>query len=287
MEDALPTFIDMLATGMETLDKVLIALRPTFDYIWNNVLVPIGGFTGEVLLWAIDMIKSAFGGLAELFVTHGDKIKVILQAVGRAMELLWIDVGKPTIQFIMGGLRTLLQYIINIVGDVIDVLAGIIEFIAGVFTRDWERAGDGLVDIFKGIVNGIIDIFEGIVNTIIDGMNSLSFEIPDWVPEWAGGGSRFGFDLERLDLPRLADGAVIQGGQPFAAILGDQRFGQTNIETPLATMIEAFKQAQAENGGTGGGSYTFVAQLNGKTIFQETVRQNQMQYKATGKNAFA
>ena len=69
------------------------------------------------------------------------------------------------------------------------------------------------------------------------------------------------------------------------AILGDQPSGQTNIETPLATMVDAFKQAMSETGGTGG-SYTFVAQLDGRTIFKETVRQDQMQYKATGKGAF-
>lgn len=87
----------------------------------------------------------------------------------------------------------------------------------------------------------------------------------------------------QVSLPRLANGAVIQGGKPFAAILGDQSRGQTNIETPLATMIEAFKQAQAENGG---GNYTFVAQLDGREIFRETVRQDRMYQNTHGQSAF-
>ena len=282
LEEALPEFIDMLAAGMEALDKVLVALKPTFDYIWKNILAPMGEFTGEVLLWAIDMIKKAFKELAELFVVKGDEINLIIQSLGKAIELWWSARVKPVFQFVMGALGTILEYATKVVGDIIDILVGIIDFVTGVFTGDWEKAWNGLVEIFRGILNGIIDIYEGIVNGIIDGLNHISIEIPDWVPEL--GGQTFGFNLERLDLPRLAEGAVIQGGKPFAAILGDQRAGQTNIETPLATMIEAFKQAQAEGGGSG--SYTFIAQLDGRTIFEETVQQDQMYYQATGKSAY-
>ena len=88
-------------------------------------------------------------------------------------------------------------------------------------------------------------------------------------------------------IPMLADGAVIRGGDPFMAVLGDQPRGVTNIETPLPTMVKAFKQAMAECGGMGGGEYTFIAQLNGKAIYEETVRLDRMQKKATGGSSFA
>jgi hypothetical protein len=45
---------------------------------------------------------------------------------------------------------------------------------------------------------------------------------------------------------------VIPPNREFVALLGDQRRG-TNIETPLETMIEAFKAAIADMGGLGGG----------------------------------
>lgn len=282
LEEALPEFIDMLAAGMQALDEVLVVLKPTFDYIWQNILVPMGQFTGEMLLWAIDMIKNAFSGLADVFVTKGDEINAILQSLGRVIELLWSLFIKPVFTLVMGALGTFLEYITEVVGSVIDILGGIIDFVTGVFTGSWEKAWNGLVDIFKGIVNGIIGIYEGIVNGIITGLNMLSFDVPDWVP--GIGGMTFGFNLEKLELPRLAEGAVIQGGKPFAAILGDQRAGQTNIETPLSTMIEAFKQARAELGD--GGSYTFIAQLDGNTIFEETVQRDQMHFQATGKSAY-
>lgn len=282
-EEALPKFIDMLTEGMKFLDQTLTKLKPTFDYIWREILTPMGNFTGEVLLWAIDMISEAFAGLAELFEENGDAINLVLQTIGKGFKSTWSDI-EPVFQFIMGASKTLLRYFISIVGNIMEILAGLIKFISGFFTGNWERAWEGLCDIFKGVMNTIIELYEGVVNGIIDGLNHISIDVPQWVTDITGA-SKFGFNLERLDLPRLADGAVIQGGRPFAAILGDQRVGQTNIETPLATMVDAFKQAMAESG-TGGGEYTFIAQLSGKTIYEETVRQDQMHYKATGKGRF-
>lgn len=103
---------------------------------------------------------------------------------------------------------------------------------------------------FKGFANGIIGFFEGLVNgaisginTIINGFNRISFSIPDWVP--VIGGNSWGFNLSTVSpiaLPRLADGAVLPGGHPFAAIVNDQKHG-VNVETPLTTMIEAMMTA--------------------------------------------
>lgn len=52
-------------------------------------------------------------------------------------------------------------------------------------------------------------------------------------------------------IPALADGAVIPPNKQFLALLGDQTHG-TNIETPLATMVQAFNAALDGRGGSGG-----------------------------------
>ena len=282
MEDALPNFISMLSDGMKTLNNVLETLRPTFDYIWQNILVPIGNYTGEVFLWAIDLIKDAFSSMSQLFSEKGDKINEILTTIGRAIELLWKCVAKPTIDLMRGALKTFLQYVVNIVGDLIDAFSGIIDFLKGVFTGNWKKAWNGLVDVFKGIINLVIDIFEGVVNTIIDGLNFISVDVPDWVP--GIGGKHFGFDLEKLDLPRLAEGMVIQGGSPFAAILGDQRYGQTNIEAPLATIQEALQNVMDQNGGNG--EINLTVNLDGEVVYKDVVRRDMVYRKQTGNSAF-
>lgn len=50
-----------------------------------------------------------------------------------------------------------------------------------------------------------------------------------------------------FEVPKLAQGAILRGGDPFLAYVNDQPMGQTNIETPLQTMIDAFKEAMNDN----------------------------------------
>lgn len=51
----------------------------------------------------------------------------------------------------------------------------------------------------------------------------------------------------QLSVPGLAQGSVLKGGDPFLAYLNDQPRGQTNVEAPLSTIVEAFKQALSES----------------------------------------
>lgn len=181
-----------------------------------------------------------------------------------------------------------------------------------------EAAGklimDGLRNGFEGGVPSIVDIFERLkplidqplnnilasvesfVNGIIDGINTAidclnSFRItpPDWLNSAisAMGGTAyvgdFSFNLGRLNhvqLPRLAQGAVIPPNRQFLAMLGDQKSG-TNIEAPLETMVTAFKQALAEDGGAGNRG-PIVLQLDGRTVAQVVWDETDKKYKQTG-----
>nr|DAV14387.1 MAG TPA: minor tail protein [Caudoviricetes sp.] len=69
--------------------------------------------------------------------------------------------------------------------------------------------------------------------------------------------------------PALARGAVIPPNREFLAVLGDQRSG-TNIETPLATMVQAFKQALAESGYGGSNQAVLVLDRDvlGRVVYQ-------------------
>ncbi len=126
----------------------------------------------------------------------------------------------------------------------------------------WKTFGDnmrnGIMQGFKAIVNNIagvlnqvIQLFNSAYKQLQDSMNSL---IDDYNAKAAIMGtstlSHVSYKaMQSIKVPALASGAVIRGGNPFLAILGDQPARQTNIETPLPTMVDAFKQAIAEMGG--------------------------------------
>ena len=109
---------------------------------------------------------------------------------------------------------------------------------------------DPIKNGFKFFGNGIISYYEGIanlaikaVNKIIGAVNKIKFNIPDWVP--VIGGKKWGFNInpvKEVKLPRLADGAVFKGNDPYMAIVNDQKHG-VNVESPLATIVEAMETA--------------------------------------------
>ena len=105
------------------------------------------------------------------------------------------------------------------------------------------------------------------INLLISGLNKISIKMPDWL-----GGKQIGFNINKLskvELPRLAQGAVIPPNREFMAVLGDQKSG-TNIETPLATMIEAFKTAMRDmdTGGRGEAVLYIGEQEMGKLVYR-------------------
>lgn len=69
------------------------------------------------------------------------------------------------------------------------IFGGVIDFIAGLFTADWERCWNGVLNIFGGIFNMLssyakapINAIIWLLNSAIDGINSLlSFDFPDFV----------------------------------------------------------------------------------------------------------
>lgn len=157
-----------------------------------------------------------------------------------------------------------------------------IDLLTGSITEKMTAFKDTMIDTFRAIKNGIkipinyiIAFIEGMVNKIIfglnwliDKLNTVQFDIPDWVPEW--GGNSFGINIPKLapvEIPRLAQGAVIPPNKQFMAMLGDQTSG-TNVEAPLATIQEALVGA-LEQIGFGGNEQPINIYLGTDKIYSE------------------
>ena len=154
------------------------------------------------------------------------------------------------------------------------------------FTKTkWQEiavsCGEGLKSGFKNAINSIIGFFETLINRVIDKFNEISFTVPDWVPNV--GGKKYGVNISKVSIPRLAKGAVIPPNREFLSILGDQKQG-LNIETPLKTMIEAFNVALDRRDNIGNGEQTIIVTLDGDVLFKNTIKKNKNYILATGVN---
>ena len=146
----------------------------------------------------------------------------------------------------------------QLIGNLKQTFSGLVTFLDGLINLDIDKMLSGLKGMVSGALNTVLTIVGSVINLIIRGLNwliekinSISFDMPEWVP--GVGGKSWGPNIplvKEWQIPQLAQGAVIPPNREFLAVLGDQRSG-TNIETPLATMVQAFKQALAESGYSG------------------------------------
>lgn len=130
--------------------------------------------------------------------------------------------------------------------------------------KESEKMWEAMKKAPKAALNWLLEQTEFLLNKIIWGINwfirqanKISFDLPDWL-----GGSHFGINIPEISevkIPRLAKGSVLKGGNPFLAWVNDQPRGQTNIETPLDTIVQAFKEVV----GNKNGNQNIVIEANG------------------------
>lgn len=269
--------------GQELINGVKETLQGFIDFF-------AGIFTGDMERTAKG-IERIFSGLKGMIGSVIDGIRDWLNGL-----LDWIDKKtngklKPLITGIKAIVTAVFDNIKQTVGNVINeiktIFSGLIKFISGVFSMDFDKAWEGIKDIFKGVWNTIIDLLNGAINIIIRGlnwlikqMNKISFDVPSWVP--AIGGKSIGVNISYISenvLPHLAKGAVIPANDEFLAVLGDQTHGN-NIEAPEGLIRKIVRE---ESGGSGEVHVTIVLDsVTGKKLFETVVRENNAVVRATG-----
>lgn len=265
---------------------------------WGNLIEILGGAAAAALglyltfgkvgagigliVAGATMVVTAFRDIIDSGVNLKNTLLLIAGIV--ATGLGFFVLTGSVIPLVIAGIASIVTAILAWTGNLGDFVAGIkqifsglAEFIGSAFTGDMDAAFNGLTNIVKGFANTVLSIVNAIIgvatkalNWIISKLNSISFDIPDWVP--GVGGKTFGVNIPTIPdykIPALAQGAVIPPNREFLAVLGDQRSG-TNIETPLATMVQAFKQALAESGYGGSNQAVLVLDRDvlGRVVYQ-------------------
>lgn len=255
----------------------------------------------------------------------GDAIDSALKFLGKlvkAIQLLWEEVLLPFITWLIKTMVPILAPIIETIGNVFlnvfgaiaetisgvfDVLSGLIDFITGVFTGDWEKAWKGIKEIFAGIWKQLEAVVEAIVNSIIDIVNGFVKTVSTAIEKaiesfnkgyekgkslsdnkYGGGGRTFSsysvspYTAYSNNVPQLASGTVVppKAGN-FLAMLGDNN-KDYEVVSPLETMKQAFKEAIGEMGGIGGGTVQADLILDGTKFGQLVWKYNNKENDRVG-----
>lgn len=173
-DEHIKPFFDSIADGLSSILETLITG-------YNTYILP-------VLQGLAEQIKGLLEG------PLGDAILKIEAFLGKlidSLKLLWESVLVPLINWIIANLLPVVAKIIDVVGttaikvikslikiigDVADTLSGIIDFLVGVFTGDWELAWQGIKEIANGAWSLIKDIITGawdVIKTATKGALSI------------------------------------------------------------------------------------------------------------------
>lgn len=195
---------DFILTVVDNVVKVTMAL-------WTNCIAPFVKFLGECLKKIID-------GLSEIWQMWKPTIEKIMNVV----MLVWDSCLKPFINWLgdtfVQGFKNLGNYIKPILDSLKTMFSGLIDFIVGVFTGNWQKAWQGVSNIFKGIFEGLVNIAKWPLNKIIDlvnaaisGINTMIKTI-NKVP---------GISIPTIGkIPKLAKGGIVDA--PTLSLIGEQ-----------------------------------------------------------------
>lgn len=206
LEDTFSAVEPILSEIKSIVDEVFTKITETYDAHVKPMLDSFTqGFT-EIASKFLELYNTYFlpilAGLSERFGEFReqylspliDKFMEFGGKVADAVTTLWEGVLKPYVLWLMetaapiiaeflnnviNGFFNLLEGISKVIGDILTALGGLIDFVVGVFTGDWNMAWEGIKTFFSGIwsaLTGIVDtaiqLIRDIINIVLDYIES-------------------------------------------------------------------------------------------------------------------
>lgn len=172
-------------------------IEPTFKNIGEGFSKLVSGLLDTYEKYIAPTINTIAEMWADMYTEHlAPTIDKIVQAIGKFAKViseLWknyvapfvawmVDLFAPTIMSIFENGVTLFTNVVNqfldLLGSLAEGFGGLIDFLTGVFTGDWELAWEGVKSIFSGIVG----TFEAIIVTPLK--NIISYVSNSFTSSW-------------------------------------------------------------------------------------------------------
>lgn len=203
--------VGQVVTFANTTVKPII--QEIFSFITQTV-VPIILKTFTAAAPAISGIISGLGSaVMSCMQIIGIAIQTALPIIEGVISVV-LSIASVVIPALLAGYEAFSSGLATIIEAIQTVFQGIIDFVTGVFTGNWQQAWQGVQDIFGGIFEGLgaliktpLNAVISIINKAISGINGLGLTIPDWVP--VIGGKSFSINIP--EIPMLAKGGFTNG----------------------------------------------------------------------------
>lgn len=185
VQGVMPILIQLLQSILPIAMQIIQAVLPIIIQLIQTLLPPLMQIINAILPVITPLLQAVLVPLMSLIQTILPPFQALLNAIIPIVQML-----ASVLSSVLGAALTSIG---NLIGNVVTIFSGLMDFITGVFTGNWEQAWNGIKDIFSGIFNGIAEIFKApiraivaVINGVISGLNML--KVPDWVPGIGGMG---------------------------------------------------------------------------------------------------
>lgn len=213
IEQLLPPFMEILNALMPLLDTIFQLVQPFIDLILqliepfaalistaiaplitklatllNDLLQPLIPVFNEVASVLSETFQPIFEELAPVFDLVAQALDPIFELLSMLLDAIIpciIPIVKELADVFKNVLGSTLSGVSEIIKNVTGFFQGLIDFIQGVFSGNWEQAWNGIVKMFKNIFNSIPAAVEFIINGVIKMINGLLDGI-NWAVECIG-----------------------------------------------------------------------------------------------------
>ena len=227
------------------LNSLLAALTPIIEDLatfLNDLLTPLIPIISELCNTIVGTLQPVFEQLSPVISLVFDALRPVLDLLGEMLETL-IPALVPVIEWLAHIFSEVLGNAIKRVKKILEPISGIfngiVDFVKGVFSGNWEQAWNGVVNIFKNVFNLLPTFVENVINGIIWIINKL-LEGVNWAT------SMIGWEIDpipEVTLPRFRAGIDYVPHDKFVAYL--------DAGEAVLTAQEAEKYRQSKREGRG------------------------------------
>lgn len=215
IEEILPIFMQLFSEILPVLTQIAQAVLPILVQLFEKLLPPLMQLVSALLPPLVAVFEALLPPVLELVQAL---LPVLIDLINGV-----VTVGQaltPIIEVLAKAIGSVLAEQIKSIQPIIDALKAtfqaLIDFVAGVFTGDWERAWKGITGLFKANINMIPAILETVINNairllnkLISGINAISSKVGiTAIPE-----------IKEVSLPRLKTGIDFVPSDYFPAYL--------------------------------------------------------------------
>ena len=266
IKQLLPPFMEILNALMPLLDTIFQLVQPFIDLILqliepfaalistaiaplivklaellNNLLQPLIPVFNEIAGILSETLQPVFEALAPVFDLLTDALSPLFELLSMLLNAI-LPALTPVIEILADVFSNVLGLAIKGISGAIESLTGIfnglIDFIDGVFSGNWDKAWNGILEIFKNVLNLIPNAVEFIINGAIGMINSL-FDGINWALEWAG-----------LEIPHIPEVTLPRFRAGIDYVPNDKYLAYLDAGEAVLTAQEAEQYRKAKQDGT-------------------------------------